>query len=181
MKLILLFCRGTAFEKWWDDQRQRHEARAPTGSNTAPTTTTAAVATATTATTTTTTTPLLPGGAGANTAPTAAVEKKVAISLEGVGMGFGLGFGLRATLPKLPSFRVRPVIHSLLAFVFDVSTGSIFFPHCHLSCTPLNEGFLTFFDMFSFQSGYCCLVTTLCAFPAIVPFSFVSSLWMMVF
>ena len=106
----------SAFEKWWDDQRQHQEVKGPSSSNA----------------TTTGTAPTLgsnlsdqiaySGSATVSSGSSAvATEKKVAIGLEGVNMGgFGLGFGLRAAMPKMPSFRVR-ISFDIDLFIFFLS------------------------------------------------------------
>jgi len=77
-----------AFENWWDDQTKRESSKTsalPSSSSVRAPTSTVAVP----------------------SAVPAAPEKKVALGFDGLNFGFGLGLGLRAAMPKLPSFRVN--------------------------------------------------------------------------
>ena len=64
--------------------------------------------------------------AAAAVAPAAPAEKKVAIGFEGINFA-GFGLGLRAAMPKMPSFRVCPeILRQLLASRFPNFVSSYF-------------------------------------------------------
>lgn len=86
-----------AFENWWDDQHKRETKDQVSA------------------------TPTLSSGTQTQQQPfkqiTPANEqqpltsaKKPGFGFEGLNLGFGLGLGLRAAMPKLPSFRVSAAL-----------------------------------------------------------------------
>lgn len=86
-----------AFENWWDEQ-SKQETKGPLTKPNSLNSITSALQ--------------QPGQPPQSVAQTSeqqpqAATKKVSLGFEGLNFGFGLGLGLRASMPKLPSFRVR--------------------------------------------------------------------------
>lgn len=82
-----------AFENWWDEQIKR-ETKGPTSTTSSSSTVGPVLAQ-----------PAQSATQSSEQQP-AAAAKKVGLGFEGLNFGFGLGLGLRAAMPKLPSFRV---------------------------------------------------------------------------
>lgn len=89
-----------AFENWWDEQ-SKQETKGPLTKPNSLNSITSALQ--------------QPGQPPQSVAQTSeqqpqAATKKVSLGFEGLNFGFGLGLGLRASMPKLPSFRrkIRP-------------------------------------------------------------------------
>ena len=107
LKSFVRYLWRLAFENWWDDQQKREEKGSvfkKTASSTQQVSSSASMASSATSMKKTT-------------------DKKVAIGFEG--FNFGMGMGLRAAMPKLPSFRVILLIHSLVYFCDSVEEKSV--------------------------------------------------------
>ena len=119
LKSFVRYLWRLAFENWWDDQQKREEKGSvfkKTASSTQQVSSSASMASSATSMKKTT-------------------DKKVAIGFEG--FNFGMGMGLRAAMPKLPSFRVILLIHLLIYFLW-FCRGEI----CWLTCFSFRFYFL---------------------------------------